>query len=90
MLFGKRIHVSDTLVFQNFIDGTQESGFFDIAELVIDGRSEHTHGGRQSHVGIHERGNVVSQIADFTVEDAVVGLEILFAEQSFQLLFVCV
>ena len=39
------------LLFQDFVDGDENAGLFDVAKRVVDGGAEHAHGGRKAHIG---------------------------------------
>ena len=79
--------VALTLLFQDLVDGYENAGFFDVAKCVVDGRAEHPHGGRKAHVGAHERRDVEAALANGTVENLVVGAEIVFDEELAELFF---
>ena len=81
------LNVPFALLFQDFVDGDENAGFFDVAERVVDGGAEHTHGGRKAHVGAHERRDVESTLSHGTVENLVVGAEIVFDEELAELFF---
>ena len=58
------------------------AGLLDIAELIVYCRAEHAHRGRQSHVGIDKRRDIVPMIAYGLVEYLVIFLERIPAKQS--------
>lgn len=73
---------------EDFVDAHEDACFFNVAEFVVYGGSECAHGGRQAHVGVDERRDVESVVADVCVEDFVVVLEISGVEDLFH--FPCV
>ncbi len=75
------------LLFQDFVDGDENAGFFDVAKRVVDGGAEHAHGGRKTHVRADKRRDVESALAHGTVENLVVGTEIVFDKELSQLFF---
>ena len=52
---GEGVDVSHPFFFENFVCGDEDSCFFDLTELVVDGGSEYSHRGAESHVGIDQR-----------------------------------
>ena len=77
------------LVLEDFIDGDENTRLFHLSEVLVDGRSEYAHGGREAHVCIDEWGNVVSACSDGLVEDAVIGHEFVLYEDFAQHFFGC-
>ena len=85
----KALDMAFALLFQDFVDGDENAGFFDVAKRVVDGCAEHAHGGRKAHIGAHERRDVDSTLANRAVENLVVGAEIVFNEEITKLFFGC-
>ena len=52
--------MAHTLLCEDLIDRNQDARFLNIAKAIVDGRTKEFHGGRQAHVGIHQRGNVIA------------------------------
>ena len=78
--------MAHTLVFQDFIDSNQDARLLNIAKAVVDGRTKKLHRRRQAHISVHQRGNVVTQLTDLAIEDAVIVFEGILAEELFQFL----
>ena len=75
------------LLFQDFVDGDENAGFFDVAERVVDGRAEYAHGGRKTHVRADKRRDVETALAHGTVKNLIVGAEIVFDKELAELFF---
>ena len=75
VLLDEGVDVADALLLEDLLDGDEDAGLLDVAEAVVDGGAEELHRGREAHVGVHQRRDVVAQLADLGVEDAVVFLE---------------
>ena len=86
MLLDKRVDMSHALVLEDFIHGNKDARFLYISKSVVDGSAEELHRGAQSHIGIDKRRDVVSEIAYLAIENLVVLLERLLAEERLQLL----
>ena len=67
------------LRFMNFIEVDEDTGFFRLAELMVDSTTEHLHGRGQTHIGIDKRRNVHSVLSYLCVEQFVVIFEFIFA-----------
>lgn len=85
---GEGVDVSHPFFFENFVCGDEDSCFFDLTELVVDGGSEDSHRGAESHVGIDQGRNVEAQFSHLGVEDSIVCFEVFFGEECFQFRFV--
>ena len=70
------------------VDGNEDARLLDVAETVVDGRSEELHRRREAHVGIDQRRDVVAQGTYLTVQDAVVFVEVAAGEKLLQLALV--
>ena len=81
------LDVAFALLFQDFVDGDENAGFFDVAERVVDGGAEHAHGGRKTHVRADKRRDVEAALAHGAIENLVVGAEIIFDEELAKLFF---
>ena len=68
LVFYVGLDVSYALLHQNLVHGNKDARLFDIAELGVDGRAEHAHGGTEAHVGVHQRRDVISQAAHLGIE----------------------
>ena len=80
--------MAHTLLHQDFVHGNENAGFLHVAELTVDGGAEHAHRGAQAHVGIDQRGNVVAQLTHLAVQNLIVFLEGVLAEEGGQFAFV--
>ena len=80
--------MADALLCQDFVHGYQDACFLHVAELIVDGSAEHPHRRAEAHVGIDQGRDVVAQLADFPVQNLVVILEVIFAEEGLQFLLV--
>lgn len=67
-------HVAGFFIVEYLVDVEEDSGFLDVAEFGVDGRSEHPHCGRQGHVGVYQRWYLAAVFADEVVQDPVVFL----------------
>ena len=76
----ERVDVSTFLFFENFIDYEEDAALLHIAEFVVDSCAEHTHCGREAHIGVHKRRNCLSVGTHLTVEDEEIAAVILPAE----------
>ena len=76
--------MADTLLLKNLINGNEDTCLLHIAKTVVNRCSEELHGGRKVHVGIHQRRNIVAELTNLLIQDAVVSPEVLFTEQGFQ------
>ena len=84
MFVDKRVDMAHALLFKYLVNSNQDACFLNIAKAIVDGGAKKLHGGRQAHVGINQRRNVVAQLTYLAVQDAIVGLEVVFAEQLLQ------
>ena len=66
----------------------QNGGFLDTPESGIYCRPERFHGGRQAHVGIHQRRNVFPVFPDVTGKNTVVLVIIVSTQDLPQFLFI--
>ena len=73
--------MTNTLFVQDLIHSNEDSCFLHVTKAIVNGRAKHFHGGRKTHIGIHEWRYIETTFADFAVEDAVVCLEVLLAEE---------
>lgn len=89
MFLDKRIDVAHTLFFQDFINGNQDAGLLHITKTIVDGCAEELHRRRQRHIGVDKRRDVVAQGTHLAVEDEVVFLEVVLAEQLLQFVLRC-
>ena len=64
-------------------DGDQDGGLLDSAEIGVAHRIENPHGGREVHVGVDKRRNVLVELADFLDQDAIILLVIASGEEGF-------
>ena len=88
VLCDETVDVANALLIEDLIYGDEDASLFDVAETVVDGRSEHSHRGRETHVGVDQRRDIVATGSHLVVEDSVVGLEIVLREERGQLLAV--
>lgn len=65
--------------FEYLVDGKEYATFLDIAKFIVDSGAEHSHRGRQAHVGMYQRRNIVAVAAYFGIEYAEIGLEVASA-----------
>ena len=86
MLGREGINVAHTLLLEYLIYGNENTCLLDIAESIVDSCTKKLHSRTQSHVGIDQWRYVVSQSSYLTIEDAVIGLEVVFCEQPAELL----
>ena len=86
MLLDEGVDVADALLLEDLLDGDEDAGLLDVAEAVVDGGAEELHRGREAHIGIDQRRDVVTQLTDLGVEDALVFLEIGLAEECLEFL----
>ena len=84
MFVDKRVDMAHALLFKYLVNSNQDACFLNIAKAIVDGGAKKLHGGRQAHVGINQRRNVVAQLTYLAVQDAIVGLEVVFAKQLLQ------
>ena len=82
MLFDKRVYMSHAFLFEDFIYGNENASFLNVAETVVDGSAEEFHRWTKAHVGIHKWRDVVAEIAYLAVENLVIFLEGLLAEEN--------
>lgn len=85
---GEAVDVSNAFLVEDLVDGDEDACLLDVAEAVVDGGAKHAHGGREAHIGVDERWNIVPARANLAVEDTVVGLEVVLAEELRELLAV--
>ncbi len=85
---GVAVDVTDAFLVEDLVDGDEDASLLDVAEAVVDGGAKHAHGGREAHVGVDEWWNIVPARANLSVEDAIVGLEVVLTEEFCQLLAV--
>ena len=88
MLCGETVDVANAFLVEDLIYGDEDASLFDVAEAIVDGRAEHSHRGREAHVGVDQRRDIVATGPHLVVEDSVVGLEIVLREERGQLLAV--
>ena len=86
VLLYERVDVAHALVFEYLVDGDEDARLLYVAEAVVDGGAEELHGGRERHIGVDEWRDVVAQRTYLAVEDEVVLLEVVLAEQGCELL----
>ena len=86
VLLYEGVDVAHALLVKNLVHGNEDARLLHVAEAVVDGGAEELHRGREAHVGVDQRRDVVAQLAHLAVENAVVGLEVILAEQLAQLL----
>ena len=79
--------VALAFVLQYLVDGNEDAGLFDLAEVFVDGGAEHAHRGRKIHVGIDERRDVEAALAHRLVEHFVVGAEVVFHKEAAEFVF---
>ena len=82
MLLNKAVDVADTLLLQDFIHGNENARLLYIAEAIIDGCTKELHGRTEVHVGIHQRRNIETELANLMIQNAIVSTEIIFREDS--------
>src|SRR3712207_8919183 len=75
MFFYVAIDVAHTLFLQYFINSDENTSLLHVTETVIDSRTEELHRGTEAHVSIYQRGNIVAQLTDFTIQYTVIILE---------------
>ena len=80
VLGNETVDVAHTFLFQDLVNGNENTRLFNVAETIIDGRSEEFHRGTKPHVGVNQRRNVISQRTNFTVQYLVVLLKVGRAE----------
>ena len=73
--------MTDALVLENFVNGNENACLLHVAEAVVDGCAEESHCRRQRHIGVDKWRNVVAKGTYLTVENEIVLLEIVLAEQ---------
>ena len=71
----KCIDVTNSFLFQDFIDGNQDARLFHITKAIVDGGAEELHGRTKPHIGIHQWRYVVTQLANLTIQNAIIGLD---------------
>ena len=81
----ERVDVALLLLLENLVNGNKDTRFLYVAKAIVDGSSEEFHRRRKTHIGIHQRGNIVAQLSDFAIQDAIVFTEGILAEKLFQL-----
>ena len=86
MLLYELVEVSHALAFENLVHGYEDASLLHVAKAIVDGGAKELHSGRERHVGVNERRNVVAQGSHLAVEDEIVLLEVVLAEQLAQLL----
>ena len=77
--------MANSLLFENLIDGDEDTGLLHITKTIVDGGTEKLHRRTQTHVGINKRRNIITQLANFTVQDAIVCLEVIFCKDGSQI-----
>ena len=80
VLSNETVDVAHAFFFQNLVNGDENTRFFNVAETIIDSRSEEFHCGTKPHVGVNQRRNVISQRTNFAVQDLVIFLKVGRAE----------
>lgn len=86
MLLDETLDVADAFLLENLVDSNQNTRLLNITETIVDGCAEEFHRWAQIHIGIDEWRNVVAQLSNLVVEDAIVGFEIVLAEDLCQFL----
>ena len=80
MLFYKRLNVANTLLFQDLVNGNQDTRFFNISKFIVDCSTENTHGRRQSHISIHQWRNVETKLTNLGIQDTIIIFKIVTIE----------
>ena len=83
MLLNERVDVTHPLLLKDFVNGNEDARLFDFAKAIVNCRAEEFHGGRQAHISIDQRRNVVAQLADFAVQNTLICIEIILTKQRF-------
>ena len=78
--------MSHTLLVENFVDSDEDARLLHVAKPIVDGGAEELHRGREPHVGVYQRRDVITQLAHLAVKDAIIVLEAVLTEQFVQLL----
>ena len=82
MFLNKTVDVANSLLFENLIDGDKDTGLLYITKAIVDGGTEKLHRRAQTHIGINKRRDIITQLANFTVQDAIVCLEVIFCKDG--------
>ena len=86
MFLYEGVDMADALALENFVHGDEDACLLHVAETVVDGGTEELHCGRERHVCVDERRDVVAEGTNLAVEDEIVLLEVVLAEELAQLL----
>ena len=65
MLLDKGVDVAHALLFEDLVDSDKDTRLLNIAKAVVDGCTKELHRRRETHVGIHQRRDIV---AEFVIE----------------------
>ena len=85
MFLNKAVDVADTLLLQDFIHGNENARLLYIAEAIIDGCTKELHGRTEVHVGIYQRRNIETELANLMIQNAIVSTEIIFRKDGSKL-----
>lgn len=77
------------LFLEDFVHGEEYAAFFHVAEFVVDGCAEHSHCGREVHVGVHQGRDSEAVGAYGSVEDLEVGFVVAAVEEFVEFFGVC-
>ena len=70
-----------SLVGDDIVDGDEDTGLLDEAELIVDRRTEYPHLGGECHVGADQRRDVQAMSSYSLVQGLIVGAEVFVAEE---------
>ena len=85
MLLDKAVDMADALFLKDLVDSDKDTALLNITKLIVDGSAKELHRRTQIHVGIDQRRDIVAQLPNLMIENAVVGFEVIFAEDLAQL-----
>ena len=78
--------MAHTLLLEDFLDSDKYARLLHITEAIINSCAKEFHRWRETHISVHQRWDVIAQLTDLSVQNEIVFLELLLAEQLLQFL----